>query len=354
MNEKYLTNYGETILELNQRNKDRIAKRARYALVFSLVLHACIGFLYFAPGTTSVESSSILNIPDYMMAKMVEKEKKEIKLEEKKKEELFKKDEEKEKELEKKKEELVKQKERPDRQRVTQRKKDTGGGDVHSRVVKKGVLGMLSGRITGRRVGEERKGRKIVGGMEQVLRGIGDLAENVGAARFGMGGGIGFGTGFGSGFGGGLGGEGIEDLLGRQTGKLASGIDDDLRKGLGDRAASLKDKSGIVVSTPPPSSVSGTCRTANEIAKVVRAKASRIKYCYDKGLKVNPDIEGKLLVKFKINPAGRVVSATIVSSSLNSSVVENCVTSTIMGMNFNAVPGCNTIVNYPFTFSIGG
>jgi TonB family protein len=324
------------LLVVAQNQEKKSSRTFLMFLILSCCLHSPIGFLYFKH-YQEVKGVSLAGVPDYMVAKLIQEKKPDVpEIKPEKKEEIeFKKDED-----EKKIPEIQKPSEKKQKRPGDNRPKNAGG-DVRSRVTKRGVLGMLSGRITGRRVGEEREGKKMVGGMEQVLRGIGDLAENVGAARFGTGGGIGFGKGFGSGFGGGLGSGGIDGLMSSRVGDAT-----------GDRNVKMKAKSFAQVKSPPPTVTSGNCRSANDIAKVVNSRGSRIKYCYDKGLRTDANLAGKITIRFKIDPAGNIESASVVSSSLKSPTVEDCVVSTIKQWKFNQVPGCNTVVNYPFNFSV--
>lgn len=66
-------------------------------------------------------------------------------------------------------------------------------------------------------------------------------------------------------------------------------------------------------------------RDPDQVSKVVNGHNDAIEYCYQKELKRNPTLKGKLVVRFTINPQGKVSSATIVSSTLNSPELEACI-----------------------------
>lgn len=70
-------------------------------------------------------------------------------------------------------------------------------------------------------------------------------------------------------------------------------------------------------------------RHSDEVSEVVNRHNSSIQYCYQRELKQNPDLKGKLVVRFTISPDGTVKDVKIVSSTLNSSSIERCVISRI-------------------------
>jgi hypothetical protein len=94
--------------------------------------------------------------------------------------------------------------------------------------------------------------------------------------------------------------------------------------------------------------------TAEEIDRVVKARAGVFRACYQKELNRQPSLGGKLLVHFVIGGDGIVKSAKIGGgSSMRNEDVEDCVTSNIMRLRFPAKGGLAT-VNYPFVFQPGG
>jgi len=94
--------------------------------------------------------------------------------------------------------------------------------------------------------------------------------------------------------------------------------------------------------------------TAEEINRVVKARAGVFRACYQHELNRSPGLGGKLVVHFVIGGDGAVKSAkTAGGSSLRNDDVENCVTSNIMRLKFPAKGG-QANVNYPFVFQPGG
>jgi hypothetical protein len=94
--------------------------------------------------------------------------------------------------------------------------------------------------------------------------------------------------------------------------------------------------------------------TAEEINRVVKARAGVFKACYQHELNRSPGIGGKVVVHFVIGGDGVVKSAKVAGgSSLRNDAVESCVTSNIMRLRFPAKGG-QANVNYPFLFQPGG
>lgn len=94
--------------------------------------------------------------------------------------------------------------------------------------------------------------------------------------------------------------------------------------------------------------------TAEEINRVVKARAAVFRACYQHELNRSPGLGGKLVVRFVIAGDGSVKSAkTSSGSTLRNDDVESCVTSNIMRLKFPAKGG-QANVNYPFLFQPGG
>jgi hypothetical protein len=94
--------------------------------------------------------------------------------------------------------------------------------------------------------------------------------------------------------------------------------------------------------------------TAEEINRVVKARAGIFRACYQTELNRSPGLGGKLVVSFQIGGDGIVKSSKVSgASSMRNSNVESCVKSNIMRLKFPAKGGLAN-VNYPFLFQPGG
>lgn len=90
------------------------------------------------------------------------------------------------------------------------------------------------------------------------------------------------------------------------------------------------------------------------IDDVVRRDVNAIRYCYEKALRLDSTLAGKVVVKFVIAPDGSVSTATIRSSELDDEAVEQCVAGRFLKMQFPQPAGGGiVIVSYPFQFEPG-
>lgn len=91
------------------------------------------------------------------------------------------------------------------------------------------------------------------------------------------------------------------------------------------------------------------------IDRIVKQSLPQIRYCYEKELSKNPNLKGKLVIKFTISKDGSVAEASPKSSTLGNPIVENCVAQRFLRMRFPAPKGGGiVIVSYPFVFNSAG
>ncbi len=92
------------------------------------------------------------------------------------------------------------------------------------------------------------------------------------------------------------------------------------------------------------------------IRKVIRANMGQIRYCYEQQLQQNPNLAGKVAVRFMIGPDGRVQSAKVAeSSTLNEPRLGECLTVRVRSWQFPSPKGGgNVVVTYPFVFKPSG
>jgi outer membrane biosynthesis protein TonB len=87
------------------------------------------------------------------------------------------------------------------------------------------------------------------------------------------------------------------------------------------------------------------------IAEVIRRNLGQIRYCYERQLSSNPDLYGKVLVKFVIGADGILGSQKIENSTLKSDMVEGCILRRMAGWKFPLPKGGTQVrVSYPFLF----
>lgn len=69
----------------------------------------------------------------------------------------------------------------------------------------------------------------------------------------------------------------------------------------------------------------GKFRNSKDVVRIVQSHRRALQDCYKQELKTNPKLYGKIEVRFSIDPEGKVVDASIVSSSLRSPRMEACI-----------------------------
>ncbi|MFT3709172.1 MAG: AgmX/PglI C-terminal domain-containing protein [Archangium sp.] len=89
------------------------------------------------------------------------------------------------------------------------------------------------------------------------------------------------------------------------------------------------------------------------ISKVMKLHGSEIRYCYENALLGDPELEGRLAVRFVIAENGTVAIAEV-TDSLGNSALDDCITSRLRRWHFPSTPGGGVVVvNYPWQFSHG-
>jgi outer membrane biosynthesis protein TonB len=90
------------------------------------------------------------------------------------------------------------------------------------------------------------------------------------------------------------------------------------------------------------------------IDRVIKRHMNQIKYCYQKQLTKNPNLAGKVTVKFVISRDGSVSKASTKKSTMGNSAVESCINRRFHRFKFPEPKGGGiVIVSYPFIFSPG-
>lgn len=87
------------------------------------------------------------------------------------------------------------------------------------------------------------------------------------------------------------------------------------------------------------------------IAQYIKTQLGQILYCYERQLSANPDLYGKVAVKFTISGNGQVETQSINDTTLKSVPVEGCILSKVAKWKFpEPRGGTKVLVTYPFLF----
>jgi hypothetical protein len=87
------------------------------------------------------------------------------------------------------------------------------------------------------------------------------------------------------------------------------------------------------------------------IQRVVRQNFGRFRLCYEKGLEKNPELQGRVSVKFVIGRDGAVTSAANSGSDLPDEAVIACIVKSFNGLSFPQPEGGIVTVSYPIMFT---
>lgn len=133
----------------------------------------------------------------------------------------------------------------------------------------------------------------------------------------------------------------VISTAGRGGGKSASGM--------GGLAAGATGTGGVGLIEEEGEITGGLDREI--IAQYIKSKLGQILYCYERQLSANPDLFGKVAVKFTIGPSGAVEQQLIGDTTLKNATVEGCILNKVAAWKFPTPEGgTRVLVTYPFLF----
>ncbi|MEQ1877553.1 MAG: AgmX/PglI C-terminal domain-containing protein [Bdellovibrionia bacterium] len=87
----------------------------------------------------------------------------------------------------------------------------------------------------------------------------------------------------------------------------------------------------------------------DQINEVIQRHLGEVRFCYEQGLQAQPELSGRVAVRFLINGGGVVASANVSRTSLRSDPVEACILQRLKSWKFpEPRGGVNVKVTYPF------
>ncbi|MCY1075555.1 AgmX/PglI C-terminal domain-containing protein [Archangium lansingense] len=110
--------------------------------------------------------------------------------------------------------------------------------------------------------------------------------------------------------------------------------------------------SGRVTASTPEVESSDVDREA--LARYIKTRLKAIQGCYEKELKRNPSLKGKVMVRFNIMPSGRTGEIEIEENTLGNDAVASCIRTVVRGWVFPFKPDDEVPVAYPFVFTPAG
>ncbi|MBW2732321.1 MAG: TonB family protein [Deltaproteobacteria bacterium] len=138
-------------------------------------------------------------------------------------------------------------------------------------------------------------------------------------------------------------------LKGNQVGSSYGYAGLGLRRTIG-RGGRLSRRGGRVTLPSRATRVYGSL-DRSVIQRIIRRHLKVLQYCYEKQLLHKPTLKGRVVVEFVIGPAGRVLKAKVMNSTLNDKKVQACILRAIRHWRFPKRPGDGIVkVRYPFVF----
>jgi hypothetical protein len=104
-----------------------------------------------------------------------------------------------------------------------------------------------------------------------------------------------------------------------------------------------------IVKDSTPTDVDGALDTS-VIVKEIRSRLGAVKACYEAGLKRNPNIGGRIELRFEVSAIGKVTSAQIENDTMHDDEVAACIKSRVSSWRFPAPSGGSAQFSYPFIF----
>ncbi|NPC72365.1 energy transducer TonB [Corallococcus exiguus] len=90
-----------------------------------------------------------------------------------------------------------------------------------------------------------------------------------------------------------------------------------------------------------------------DLAREIQRRKASIQRCYENGLKRDPSLKGRVMIRFDLTPQGRASNVEVEESTLRSDEVINCIKTTMRTWTFPFKPSDDVPVSYPFIFSPG-
>jgi hypothetical protein len=103
----------------------------------------------------------------------------------------------------------------------------------------------------------------------------------------------------------------------------------------------------------PPSIEDGHVDAA-AIAREIRSRRKAIAACYERALKQQPTLAGKLVVRFSLTPAGTVGAVDLDDDTLGAPDVSACIRAVVLHWRFPPLTEGPAELSFPFVFQPGG
>ncbi len=222
---------------------------------------------------------------------------------------------------------------------------DGGGKTDRPAVGSQGLLGLIGGSDE-----SARSSSAVDFLVDKGL--VQELDQMIGRQTFVKNKGVGTGGGSGSGTGGGSGdGDDLDDLVAFGA---SGGIDDLISDVSNVGTVNMSKKGNVNIEAPRNvrgSSAARGHRTVDKVNAVIRNQYGRIMHTYNKYLRSNPDLRGKISLDLTIGADGRVSDIQILESTITNQDFTNDVMRILRGLRFEPIPEGSVTVYLPLVFN---
>ena len=90
------------------------------------------------------------------------------------------------------------------------------------------------------------------------------------------------------------------------------------------------------------------------VSRVFRRRASAFRICYERRLRVNPNLSGKVTLRFTIGSAGRITRIGVSSNSTGDRVLGTCIVGKVRAWRFPKPVGGSVTFTYPVMLNCKG
>ncbi len=91
---------------------------------------------------------------------------------------------------------------------------------------------------------------------------------------------------------------------------------------------------------------------AGIVTRTLRSRASAMRVCYERELRTDPALAGRVVVTFTVQPSGAISGASATENTSGSEPLASCVVATVSRLRFNPGPeGGSVTYAYPFVFA---
>lgn len=95
-------------------------------------------------------------------------------------------------------------------------------------------------------------------------------------------------------------------------------------------------------------------KDVDSVKKAMKRLSGRVKACYERELKANPDLQGKVVVAFEIGTNGKATGVEVTENSTNNAALGTCIRTEVQRASFSPPPEEPVeVVGYPFILTPG-